>query len=133
MEGHLRHGRNGAVNSDGGGRVLCRLEDIPDGAAKGFDLGTTDAPDEIFVVRRGARVFAYRNACPHIGTPLDWRPDSFMSGDGGHIMCHTHGALFEIEDGHCVAGPCAGDSLSALPVRLEGGRVVLEAAADPRR
>ena len=133
MAGHLRHGQNGAVNSDGGaeGRVLCRLEEIPDGAAKGFDLGTPDDPDEIFVVRRGGRVFAYRNACPHVGTALDWQPDTFMSEDGGFIMCHTHGALFEIENGYCLAGPCAGDSLVPLRARLDAaGRVVLD-LADP--
>jgi nitrite reductase/ring-hydroxylating ferredoxin subunit len=63
-----------------------------------------------------------------VGTPLDWKPDDFMSEDGDHIMCHTHGALFEIEDGFCVAGPCAGDNLQPVAVGLDdGGQVVLRA------
>jgi nitrite reductase/ring-hydroxylating ferredoxin subunit len=37
-----------------------------------------------------------------------------------------HGALFEIEGGTCIAGPCAGKSLRALPVRVAQGFVMLE-------
>lgn len=108
------------------GRVLCRLEEIPDGTGKGFELGGGEEPLEIFVVREGSRVFAYRNVCPHTGSPLDWQPDDFMSEDGCHIMCHTHGALFEIADGFCVAGPCAGDQLRPVAIDVDAaGNVVL--------
>ncbi|MDX1574689.1 MAG: Rieske 2Fe-2S domain-containing protein [Kiloniellales bacterium] len=117
------------------GQVLCRLDEIPDGTAKGFELdGSPDGgePLEILVVREGDRAFAYVNVCPHTGSPLDWQPDDFMSEDGCNIMCHTHGALFEVADGFCVAGPCAGDSLTAVKVALDAsGNVVLsEAVSD---
>lgn len=116
------------------GQILCRLDDISDGAAKGFELdhGGGDEPLEIFVVREGARAFAYVNVCPHTGSPLDWQPDDFMSEDGCNIMCHTHGALFEIADGFCIAGPCAGDQLTQVKVEVdESGNVVLgEAVSD---
>ena len=119
-------GVKGGVKDEIQARSLCRLTDIPDGAAKGFELGSPEDPFDIFVVRDGDRVLGYHNACPHVGTPLDWQPDTFMSEDGEHIMCHTHGALFEIEDGFCVAGPCAGDSLTPVAVRVdETGAVVL--------
>lgn len=114
------------------GQVLCRLDEIPDGAAWGFDLGDGEDPLEIFVVRAGTQAFGYLNVCPHAGSPLDWQPDDFLSEDGCNIMCHTHGALFEIEDGFCIAGPCAGDQLTQVKVALDGaGNVVLsEAVAD---
>ena len=114
------------------GQVLCRLEEIPDGTAKGFDLGGGDEPLEILVVREGAHVFAYINVCPHTGSPLDWQPDDFMSEDACHIMCHTHGALFEIEDGFCIAGPCAGDQLKPVKVEVDAaGNILLrEAVSD---
>ena len=54
---------------------------------------------EIFVVREDDRVFGYVNSCPHLGTPLNWAGDTFISEDSGLIICATHGALFEIEDG----------------------------------
>ncbi len=114
------------------GQVLCRLEEIPDGTAKGFDLGGDDEPLEFLVVREGAHVFSYINVCPHTGSPLDWQPDDFMSEDGCNIMCHTHGALFEVEDGFCIAGPCAGDQLRPVTVEVNAaGNVVLrEAVSD---
>ncbi len=108
------------------GRVLCRLDEIPDGTGKGFAFGNDDEPLEIFVVRDGSQVYAYRNVCPHTGSPLDWQPDDFMNEDGSLIMCHTHGALFEIADGFCIAGPCAGDQLTAVAVEVDAaGNVVL--------
>ena len=102
-----------------GGKPLCRLIDIEDGEAKGITLGSGAEPLELLVVREGEAAYCYVNSCPHVGTPLEFNPDDFMSPDGGFLMCHTHGALFRIEDGHCVAGPCAGDRLTALPIRIE--------------
>ncbi len=107
-------------------RALCRLDEIEDGEAKGFTLGDGAERVEILVVRDGARTFGYVNSCPHLGSPLDWAEDQFMSEDGGHIMCHTHGALFRIEDGFCIAGPCAGGSLTPVAVAVDDtGRVLL--------
>lgn len=123
------------------GRVLCRLEDIEDGQGKGFTLsegpeGNGSAGDgpadggsrgrDIFVVREDDQVFGYVNSCPHLGTPLNWDGDRFISADSGLILCATHGALFEIEDGACVSGPCAGQALEPVPVAVDArGRVVL--------
>jgi nitrite reductase/ring-hydroxylating ferredoxin subunit len=61
------------------------------------------------------------NRCPHVGTPLDWAPDEFMDRAGRHLMCSTHGALFEVEDGRCVAGPCQGDRLEPFPIAVREG------------
>ncbi len=108
------------------GRVLCRLDEIEDGEAKGFVLGGGAERIDILVVREGKDAFGYVNSCPHVGTPLDWNEDDFMSEDGGYLMCHTHGALFRIEDGFCVAGPCAGATLTPVAVAVdEEGRVIL--------
>lgn len=111
--------------------MLCALDDIPDGQGKGFQLdqGTADAfargVRDIFVVRRGPAVFGYVNACPHTGTTLDWVEDQFMTHDNSHILCATHGAIFRVEDGHCIIGPCEGDSLQELPLSIDAGTVVL--------
>ncbi len=108
------------------GRVLCRLDDIEDGQAKSFPLGSGLEAREIFVVREDGQAFGYVNSCPHLGTPLNWDGDRFISDDSGLILCATHGALFEIEDGDCVSGPCAGQALEAAPVTVDTqGRVVL--------
>ena len=106
--------------------VLCRLEEIEDGGAKGFTLGEGLDAEELFVVREGRRLRAYVNSCPHTGVPLELVPDRFLNADGSYIICSTHGALFRIGDGYCVAGPCAGDCLTPLEVALDAeDRVVL--------
>jgi nitrite reductase/ring-hydroxylating ferredoxin subunit len=107
--------------------VLCRLEAIADPGARGFVVGDAGARRDLFVVRRGGLVFAYVNACPHIGTPLEFLPDRFLTRDGCEILCSTHGARFVIETGRCVVGPCQGKSLDPLPVRIEAGEIVVEA------
>ena len=104
---------------------LCALDEIPDGATRAFTVATADGPLDLFVLRRGALIAAYENACPHLGTPLDWAPNHFLSEDGSHIVCATHGARFRLEDGHCYFGPCTGEALRTLPARLEDGAVVL--------
>ena len=104
-----------------GGHVLCALDDIPDPGGKGFTLA---GRPPFFVVRTGDRVRGYLNTCPHQGTPLDWKPDTFLTYDKSLIQCSTHWAKFSIEDGQCVAGPCLGKSLGSIAVRIVGGNVV---------
>lgn len=53
----------------------------------------------------------YINACPHTGVPLAPPGETPLSRDGLHLVCTLHGALFRIEDGYCIAGPCEGQSL----------------------
>lgn len=107
------------------GRLLCRLADIPDGGGKGLWFGQDTSRFGVFLIRRGDAVFAYANSCPHRGTPLDWLPDRFLDRDGKHILCATHGALFRIEDGFCLSGPCAGAHLRAVATARRGTDIYL--------
>jgi nitrite reductase/ring-hydroxylating ferredoxin subunit len=107
--------------------ALCRLDAIVEPGAKGFTLEAEGGKREVFVVRRLGHVFAYENACPHIGTPLDFMPDQFLTRDRKHLLCSTHGALFEIATGLCIHGPCKGRALRVLPVALRDGMVVVSA------
>ena len=59
-------------------RPLCRLEDIPDSGSTSFP-GAPGAFTGLMAIRQGDKVFVYVNACPHIGTPLDWVPGRFLS------------------------------------------------------
>lgn len=104
---------------------LCRLEQLDATGSLGLTVDLGRGPEEIFVVRRQDVVRAYRNSCPHTGGPLEWQDDAFLDDEGEHIVCATHGALFRIDDGYCLAGPCRRQSLSAVPVRVEGEKVVL--------
>ncbi len=93
---------------------LCNKSDIPNQQALGFDIETDQGPFGLFIIRQDEQVYAYKNQCPHLGIPLNWQPNEFMSLDGVNIQCSTHGALFTLEDGHCIIGPCAGENLNHL-------------------
>lgn len=108
-----------------GGRPLCRLDQLADPGARGFSVPSRQGTRDIFVVRKGTRVFAYLNSCPHTGSPLDWVPDQFLDLENAHIQCATHDARFAIDSGRCVSGPCVGDGLSTVTVRVEHGCIRL--------
>lgn len=100
---------------------LCHIDDIEEGEAKGFY-----APEGAYLaVKKDAQLYLYRNICPHLGTPLEWQEDQFLDQDGELIQCASHGALFIIETGECVYGPCAGMSLVKVKFDLLEGQVCL--------
>lgn len=111
-----------ALPVPGGLRALCRLDDLADGDAKGFQ-GAEGSFVGLLAVRQGERVHVYQNACPHIGTPLDWTPDRFLSADRRRLVCATHGAEFTMDTGECISGPCRGDYLEAVPSVVRDGIV----------
>jgi nitrite reductase/ring-hydroxylating ferredoxin subunit len=111
-----------------GRRILCRVSDIPDGGARGFDPAPGGLTG-LFAVRQGEMVYVYVNACPHLGLSLDWAPDNFLSADGSLIVCANHGAEFRIADGTCQRGPCRGQSLEAVPAWINEGLIEVPADA----
>lgn len=92
---------------------LCAPDELAEGQSRGFEI----AEEKLLAVRKDGQLYAYRNRCPHRGIPLEWLPDQFLDASASLIQCATHGALFLIESGECVAGPCAGQSLQELAIR----------------
>ncbi|MDE2517652.1 MAG: Rieske (2Fe-2S) protein [Rhodospirillales bacterium] len=113
-----------ALSSPPGLRILCRETELAEGASRGFPPAPGGFTG-LFAVRKDGHVHVYVNACPHIGVALDWTPDRFLTADGAHIVCSTHGALFSIADGACIRGPCRGDALEAVAVTLADGMVLV--------
>jgi nitrite reductase/ring-hydroxylating ferredoxin subunit len=110
--------------------VVCRFDELPEPGARGFSFPGAAIPDEWFLVRYEDRVYAYRNLCPHAGRFLNWKEDAFLTRDRSLIMCAGHGALFDPKNGACVAGPCPGQSLESLQVKIESGEVVVYAPVE---
>lgn len=102
---------------------LCALNEIEDGQSAGFVIETTDGKRSVIAVRQSDSVYAYVNSCPHIGAPLDFVAGQFLNREKTHIMCSTHGALFEINSGLCVSGPCTDKYLEVLETKVNGGTV----------
>jgi nitrite reductase/ring-hydroxylating ferredoxin subunit len=104
-------------------RVLCRLDDIPDGGAIAAEIDSSTGGFSLILLRRGQDVFAYHNECPHAGRRLDWSPGKFLVKDGA-VICAAHGATFDVSTGSALAGPCR-NGLAGMPVRVRDGLVEL--------
>lgn len=94
-------------------KFLCTGSDLPEASSRGFQIEGV----KLLAVRRDRQAYVYSNRCPHRGVPLEWQPDQFLDPSRSLIQCATHGALFLIESGECVAGPCAGQFLKAIDCR----------------
>ena len=94
-------------------KFLCSSAALAPNTSLGFDIDGC----KLLAVRRDGIAYFYINRCPHRGVALEWQPGQFLDDSASLIQCVTHGALFLIETGECIAGPCAGKSLVALPGR----------------
>jgi nitrite reductase/ring-hydroxylating ferredoxin subunit len=104
--------------------MICvtNIDDIMEGAAKGFEVNN----QHLFAVKKDDQIHLYWNRCPHLGTPLEWEEDRFLDNDASLIQCSTHGALFLIEDGKCISGPCLGKHLQTVPFTLADGLIMVK-------
>lgn len=100
--------------------VLCKTTDIEDPGSKGFEVKLKRKTTAIFVVHKDGAFHAWENSCPHTGANLEWQEDQFLDMDKALIQCSTHDALFVIDTGECIAGPCNGASLTPVEIVIEG-------------
>lgn len=95
--------------------ALCATKDILPNQSKGFEIDNV----KLFVVHKDQQFYVYKNQCPHLGIELEFMPDQFLDADAELIICSTHGALFEIENGKCLAGPCQNDRLISIELKID--------------
>jgi len=114
--------------------LLCRLDDLEPVDALGIwprgRVASDSGPAPLIVVRDGERVCAWRNVCPHNGSPLSRDRHGFLETREGErqLRCNVHQAYFRLDDGLCTAGPCEGQRLEPVDLERVGNRIYL---ADP--
>jgi nitrite reductase/ring-hydroxylating ferredoxin subunit len=106
-------------------KVVAKSSALEEGRTVKFRFDERGEVREGFVIRHNGRVIAYRNECRHIPMTMDWVENRFLSRDGCYIQCATHGALYDIDSGHCVLGPPAGERLRTLAVTEDGDEIVV--------
>ncbi len=111
-------------------QTLCQLAQIPDGGATAVDALLVDGEESVILLRQGKRVSGYLNICPHAGNRLDYAPGKFLLKNGT-LICAVHGAVFQQADGLCTGGPCRGQRLRSVPVRVIDDVVCLDPADRP--
>lgn len=94
------------------------------------DAGPADLEDEqiraveldeasvLLTVHKG-QPKAYRNACAHLGMPLDEGECS-----QGILTCPYHGFQFLLESGECITAPTV--ALPSYPTKVEDGRIFVQ-------
>ena len=80
---------------------------------------------EVILVKQDGVVHGYRNRCPHVGVGLDWG-DGHCLDTPTELRCALHGARFVAATGECIAGPCYGEHLQRVAVRISDGTVVCD-------
>lgn len=99
---------------------VLKGEPLDDPGTRGIEVeGLSQPGAQLFLVHKDGALFAYRNSCPHTGAPLEWQENQFLDQDNYFIECAMHGALFRVDDGVCLRGPCAGQALQGLPLRVD--------------
>jgi nitrite reductase/ring-hydroxylating ferredoxin subunit len=77
-------------------KKVCRLDEIPTGELKQFNLGEI----EILAINSNGRYFCLAARCTHAGAPL-------VEGEifGEVLVCPWHGSNFRVTDGSVLKGP----------------------------
>jgi nitrite reductase/ring-hydroxylating ferredoxin subunit len=100
---------------------VCHIKDFPVNETRGIKF-EANKKDFAFIVHSDSGLYAWRNACPHLGyegTSMAWKRDRYLNGDKQYILCAAHGAKFEIDSGLGISDPCQGKSLIAIPLKVD--------------
>jgi nitrite reductase/ring-hydroxylating ferredoxin subunit len=101
--------------------LLCAFNDIAESEAQSFTVENTS----LFAVKHDNQMYVYENSCPHLGISLEFQPNQFLDVEKRFIQCSNHNALFEIESGLCLSGPCQGKSLRKIPFVLHEQKILV--------
>jgi 3-phenylpropionate/trans-cinnamate dioxygenase ferredoxin subunit len=97
-------------------RRLCAVADLPEGAARVFDVEGRS----LAAARSGARVFVVENRCSHDDGPL---------GEGRvfgpEIECPRHGARFDLASGRATRMPAVAP-IETFSATIDGTDVFVE-------
>jgi nitrite reductase/ring-hydroxylating ferredoxin subunit len=99
---------------DGGWHPGPRVDEVTSEKPFALEAGG----EKIIVVNARGQLRAFRNACGHIGLPLD---RGIIDDAEGTITCPWHAYRFDADSGACLSAPDC--RLEAFPLRVVGGVV----------
>ena len=101
-----------------GAAALCRRDELRDGEVREVGAG-------LIAWRSSGEIRVFVNRCPHFRIPLNDAPGGFKV-HGGLLMCVHHYSYFNFPHGVCVSGPCEGEPLETVAIRIEGESIYLD-------
>ena len=102
-------------------RLVCPLAELPAGSMRLVRDGSL----AIGVYNLGGELFALEDRCSHDDGPLC---EGEFDVEEGVAICPRHGARFDIRTGRPLTLPAV-LPVETFPVRVEDGRVLVEAGA----
>jgi nitrite reductase/ring-hydroxylating ferredoxin subunit len=108
-----------------GQSVAVSKKNFPDQSARSFKATVKGRIFRGLVVKKAGKFYAYQNLCQHLPITLDLNDDKFFNHENTHLQCHMHGAMYELDTGICIAGPCVGAKLVSLSFTEEESRLVV--------
>lgn len=112
------------------GEMICRINELAEQTSAQFALPTAKGPRSGFLIRYQGRFYAYLNRCMHMPLSLDYETNQFLTKDGCHLLCQTHGALYDPKTGQCIGGPPIGLSLIPIKISVRDATIYLDQAPD---
>ena len=101
--------------------TVARIEDIPDGEAKSFDVDDR----VIAILNRNGKFYAMDDMCPHMGASL-----SAGYIEDTMVACPWHAWRFDFCDGTWCDNPRV--KIDTFPVRVENGEVQVNPIPNPK-
>ncbi|MCS1409355.1 MAG: hypothetical protein M2R45_02535 [Verrucomicrobia subdivision 3 bacterium] len=83
-----------------------------------------------FLIRYQGEIFAYENKCRHLPLSLDYDDGRFFDEARRHLVCQTHGAIYEPDSGLCLRGPCQGARLFPIEFEELKGEIYVESEGE---
>ena len=97
---------------------LAPIEEVKQGQWYEYSLQTESGFKSVMLNFNQGKYYAYENFCPHQGRRMDYAAGEFLISETGTIVCPAHGAEFNPNNGLCVNGPCLGESLKPVQVKV---------------
>ncbi|NDJ23659.1 Rieske 2Fe-2S domain-containing protein [Nostoc sp. B(2019)] len=94
---------------------LATIDQVPESSV----LAVNFAGNSLILHRRGVNIVCYRNACIHIGDPLETGKI-----ENGILTCPSHGFQYNLETGECLTATDV--SLKSYPVQIKGDKVFVQ-------
>lgn len=102
---------------------VCNVEQLKQKKTLTWNKTVQDEEKACLLIYENEQLFTYINSCPHTGVNLNWKPNEFLNHEGTYIQCAMHGALFKIDNGQCLHGPCLGESLKPIQSEVIDGQI----------
>ncbi|MDM9580822.1 NifU family protein [Nostoc sp. GT001] len=94
---------------------VATIDEVPEFSVIAVQLAGTS----LILHRQGVTVKCYRNACTHLGYPLEKG-----KVENGIITCPAHGFQYKLETGKCLTVPDV--SLQSYPVKVKENKVFVK-------